>query len=184
MRLIFLIVMGVVALVGMIVSRVSLGKIKKERSLGRLLEFYAAEEMGSAGEDDSCTIRHSADYTRCIICMNGETIVSDEHPEPTLTLSRGLVVPHAYSDFVRQIMSDPSAWGDGIRFAVSGSDTSESDILDISVAVNVDYDCGSPQDFIRGYVDFLLEVRRNLSNALVKYRREIDAAATQSGQTC
>lgn len=90
-----------------------------------------------------------------------------------------MVVPGAYHDFAEQILADPTAWGEGISIRESEIENSKDVYIDITIAIDVDYGDGNPQDYIRGYVNFLKDVQRNLQFALVKYRRELDAMDTK-----
>lgn len=172
------IIIGIAALISWMIRRSYLRRIKKERSFGKLFEFYAEEEVRS-GEGNSCKFMHSYDYSQCKMRMGLDTIIANEYPSPTLTLVEAMVVPGAYHDFAEQILADPTAWGEGISMRESEIENSKDVYIDITIAIDVDYGDGNPQDYIRGHVNFLKDVQRNLQFALVKYRRELDAMDTK-----
>lgn len=179
MKLIILIVLGIAALISWMIRRSYLRRIKKERSFGKLFEFYAEEEEVLSGEDTSCEFRRFPDYSQCEMILDGDDIIANEYPTPTLTLVHAMVVPGAYHDFAEQILADPTAWGEGISMRESEIENSKDVYIDITIAIDVDYGDGNPQDYIRGHVNFLKDVQRNLQFALVKYRRELDAMDTK-----
>lgn len=169
----------VVAILCWIFKHYWLYKIKKEKSLGKLLEYYAVEEADS-DEKYKYKFTHPPDYKKCSIISNGFTIISSDSPAPELRLKNGLIVPRKYQGSLKDVMSNPTAWGESLSFITRDNNSPMEYFVDIIVAVDVDFEDDSPQDTIRGYIDFLLGVKRNLGCALAKYCREADAALRQS----